>query len=120
MKITLWPDLAEWSIKASVSGDTITINDDKFDFSPLAEGYRLPQEAIGSKYFVEGTHIERIGGEVHLTLRFPVQWDSPVEVRSPATATVITTKRGAVKFPDASPVIDKPVDAVVTEVAKND
>lgn len=103
MKIKLWPDLVSWSVEASVSGDVITINGEKFDFSPLKSGFRLPASAIGSNYFVTGEFIERIDGIINITLLFPVDWRSPEEIRNPLTPIYLDVVDGAVPFPDASP-----------------
>ena len=48
---------------------TMTLNGEAFDFSPLPEGATLPAEAIASER-ITGP-VERIDGELHLTLRLP-------------------------------------------------
>lgn len=109
MKIKLWPDIAPIGISAKVNGDKITIDGQEFDFTPLKEGARLPGVAIDSRHFVESEYVQRINGEICLTLRFPVTWETPEEVRAPKEPTVISVSRGAVKFPDASPRLDPAV-----------
>ncbi len=106
MRIKLWPDLVEWPLEATVDGDVITINGEGFDFSPLKDGQRLPCSAIDSQYFVGSEFIERKGKTLYMTLRFPVSWDSPEEYRNPSEHIVIDARKGVVKFPDASPVIE--------------
>ena len=69
MQIKLSPQRLEGALVASVAGDVITINNQLFDFSQLPEGATLPADAIDSEHFVGP--IERINGELHLTLRFP-------------------------------------------------
>jgi len=66
----------------SVSGDTITINGEPFDFSQIGEGDTLPAEAVDSEYFVGG--IERTGGEIVLTLLLPHGYPAPEATRFPA------------------------------------
>jgi hypothetical protein len=103
MRITLWPDLVDWPIKASVSGDVIKINGENVDLSGIPEGYRLPGAAVGNKWFVESDYVERVDGELRVTIRLPVQWDSPEELRNPATPLVLSVFNGQVSFPDTSP-----------------
>lgn len=103
MKIKLWPDLVEWPLEATVGGDVITINGQAFDFSPLKDGQRLPGLAIDSEYFIGSEFVERRGGVIHVTLRFPVAWESPEEIRNPPAPIIIDAKEGVVNFPDASP-----------------
>lgn len=50
-------------------GDTLTINGETFDFSPIPDGATLPWEAIGSNYFVGG--VDRIDGVLHVALHLP-------------------------------------------------
>lgn len=105
MKIRLWPDLVDWAIEASVNGEVLTLNGEKFDFSVIPEGYRLPGSVVGNKWFVESDYVERIDGELRLTIRLPVQWGSPEEVRNPAQPLVISITEGKVHFPDTTPPV---------------
>lgn len=50
-----------------VSGDTITINGEAFDFSDLPEGGVLPSHAIDSETIV--SDVTRINGIINLTIR---------------------------------------------------
>lgn len=90
-------------MQASVSGDVITINGQEFDLSPLKDGQRLPSAAASAEFFVEGEFIERKGKTLYMTLRFPVQWDSPPELMNPKENIVIDARSGPVKFPDTRP-----------------
>ena len=101
MKIKLLPFLTNESISGSVSGDILTVNGDSFDFTPLKDGFRLPASAISSEWFVD--YVERKGQTLHMTLRLPVQADSPDEYRNPVEPIVIDARSGPVKFPDTSP-----------------
>lgn len=104
MKIKLWPDLVDWPLEASVSGDVITINGEKIDLSGIPDGFRLPGSAVGNRFFVENEYVERIGKTLHLTIRLPVAWDSPEEYRNPAEPIIIDARSGSLKVPDTSPV----------------
>lgn len=119
MKITLWADLIDSPIEAKVSGDVITINGEAVDLSGVPEGFRLPGSAVGSKWFVEDRFVERVDGELSFTLRLPVSWTSPEEVRNPAEPIVLTVIKGKVSFPDTSPpLVDVPF--VLHEEPAND
>ncbi|MGY2320434.1 hypothetical protein [Pseudomonas azotoformans] len=103
MKIKLWPDLVDWPLEASVTGDVITINGEPIDLSGIPEDYRLPGSAIGNKFFLETDFVQRIGKTLHFTLRLPVSWNSPEEYRNPSEPIIIDARSGLVKFPDTSP-----------------
>ena len=103
MKIKLWSDLVDWPLEALVKDDVITINGEAIDLSGIPEGYRLPGSAVGNKFFVESSYVERIGKTLHFTLRLPVTWDSPEEYRNPAEPIILDARSGPVKFPDTAP-----------------
>lgn len=111
MKIKLWADLMDDALEASVDGDVLTINGEDFDFSALEDGYRIPGSAVKNKFFFEDDFVERKGKTLYLTLRLPVQWDSPEEFRNPSEPIVIDARKGRVKLPDTSPVIAQEDDA---------
>lgn len=69
MQIKLSPQRIDATLTASVVGDVITLNGEPFDFSQLPEEATLPAEAIESEHFIGP--VERIDGELHLTLRLP-------------------------------------------------
>ena len=103
MKIKLWPDLVDWPLEASVSGNIITINGENIDLSGIPDGFRLLGSAIGNRFFVESEFVERNCDTLHLTLRLPVVWDSPEQHRNPAEQLILDVQSGPVKFPDTSP-----------------
>ena len=104
MKIKLFPFITEETLVASVFGDKIKINGVLFDLSGVPEGYRLPTSAIECKWFSASDDVERIDGELHLCLKLPIGWDSPVEFMSPPAPIVLDVKRGRLKFPDTRAV----------------
>ncbi|MGP3789766.1 hypothetical protein [Pseudomonas sp. B392_1p] len=69
MHIKISPVRMDETLNASKVGDVITLNGQPFDFTQLPEGATLPAEAIESEHFTGP--IERINGELHLTLRLP-------------------------------------------------
>ncbi|AMW64551.1 hypothetical protein QIT80_gp91 (endogenous virus) [Pseudomonas phage phiAH14a] len=113
MKIKLSPFLTDWPLEASVNGDILTLNGEVIDLSLLPEGHRLPGSAVCNPFFVETEYVERKDGVLHLTLRLPVDWDSPEEYRNPPEPIILDVSAGLVNFPDttppAPPVVELPV-----------
>jgi len=95
MQITFSPQRRDTPLALSRSGDTLTINGEAFDFSPLPEGATLPQEAITGDWFAGP--VERIDGELHLTLALPHGANAPHETLFPAPITL--TGDGPVALP---------------------
>lgn len=95
MHIKLSPVRLDTAITASLSGDIITINGQAFDFTQLPEGATLPAAAIGSDHFAGP--VERINGELHLTLRLPHGPNPSQAVAFPEPITVI--KDGPITLP---------------------
>ena len=81
MKITLSPLRANTPLTASRAGDTLTLNGEAFDFSPLKEGETLPADAIDSPWITGD--VTRTDGVLHITLRLPHGADAPEETRFP-------------------------------------
>lgn len=69
MHIKLSPVRTDKTLTATLSGDMLTLNGQAFDFGPLPDRATLPAEAIDSEWIVGP--VERIDGELHLTLRLP-------------------------------------------------
>ncbi|MGR2706551.1 hypothetical protein K0P33_07625 [Pseudomonas sp. ArH3a] len=103
MKIKLFPFLTNETLVASVFGDSLWLNDEEIDLSAIPEGYRLPACAIDSPWLSASDPIERVGGVISLTLKFPVTWDSPDALRIPPEPIVLAITRGDVRFPSAEP-----------------
>ena len=104
MKIKLSPVRLDESLAVTRTGDVLTINGQPFDFSQLPEGATLPAEAIESEHFVGP--VERINGELHLTLRLPHGPNPSQAVAFPQPITV--TADGPVMLPDdPEPVVEE-------------
>nr|WP_288454560.1 hypothetical protein [uncultured Pseudomonas sp.] len=89
MIIKLSPIRCEKPVPAvSVQAEIVVIDGERFDFSPLPEGASLPAEAVGSTWFVG--QVERIAGELIVTLRLPhgASPSSAVAFPEPLTVTV--------------------------------
>ena len=69
MKIILSPQRRDDTLIAVKSGDVLTLNSVRFDLSPIGEGDTLPFDAIHSQWLPG--NIERLNGELALTLLFP-------------------------------------------------
>lgn len=98
MKIKLSPINICEQLVAYVVGDTITLNGASFDLSPLLGGETLPSDAIG-KPWITGD-VQRIDGEIHLTLLLPHGYNAPQETRFPAAQNEpMTVTDGPVPLP---------------------
>lgn len=69
MIINLMPEYYADTLEVSKSGDCLTINDIEYDFAPLEDGATLPASAIDCPHIIGD--VERIGGEIVLTLILP-------------------------------------------------
>lgn len=99
MQINLSPVRLDETLIASITGEVLTLNGEAFDFSQLPEGATLPADAIDSEHFVGP--VERINGELHLTLRLPHGANPSQAVAFPEPIAV--TENGPVALPfDAS------------------
>jgi hypothetical protein len=109
MQITFYPMRRDTPLTLSRNGDTLTINGETFDFSPLPDGATLPVEAIGSDWFA-GNAVERIDGEIHLTLRLPHGDNAPQQTLFPGPITL--TGDGPVPLPpyNAKPTVQGSAD----------
>ena len=81
MKINLSPQRRDDTLTVAKQGDTLTINGTTYDFSQLPDGGTLPADAIDCEY-ISGD-VERIDGELHLTLLLPHGVGAPHETRFP-------------------------------------
>lgn len=109
MHIKLSPQRIDATLVASVVGDVITLNGEPFDFGQLPEGATLPADAIASEHIIGP--VERIDGDLHLTLRLPHGSNPSRKVAFPEPVTV--TQDGPIALPaDPGPeVIENPVVA---------
>lgn len=82
MRIKLCPVRSDAHLTAVKQGDTLTINGTMLDFARLENGSTLPGAAVGSES-VYGP-VERIDGELIITLVMPHAADAPEPARFPA------------------------------------
>lgn len=95
MKIILSPQRRDDTLEVTKNGDTLTVNGENFDFSLIGDGDTLPREAIGSIWFAGP--IDRLGGELVLTLWLPNPWNFSQEQAFPVP--LINVQDGPVVFP---------------------
>lgn len=109
MHITLSPVRLDETLEVLREGDVLTVNGIPFDFTQLPEGATLPREAIESDWFVGP--VERINGELHLTLRLPHGANPSQAVAFPAPLTVLGDGPIPLPFDPKPEVIENPVVA---------
>jgi len=69
MHIAFSPQQRTSRLSLHKTGDALTINGEVFDFSVVPDGATLPEKAISSDWFVGP--VERIGGELHISVVLP-------------------------------------------------
>lgn len=84
MHVSFSPQRRDDALVASKSGDILTINDESFDFSGLPDGATIPKVPCE---FISGP-VERIDGEIHLTLILPHGRNPSQAVAFPESITV--------------------------------
>ena len=95
MHITLSPQRREDTLSVSKQGDILTINGIAYDFSDIPDGATLPSSAVDCQYLTGD--IERIAGDLHLTLLLPHGANPSQAVCSPAP--LINPPDGALELP---------------------
>lgn len=95
MKIILSPQRRDDTLEVIKNGDVLTVNGEDFDFSPIGEGDTLPRQAIYSMWFAGD--VDRVNGELTLTLLFPNPWNYSHEQAFPVPLENVPD--GPVAFP---------------------
>jgi len=96
MIIKFSPQRRNDNLTLSKQGDILTINNIPYDFSPIPDGGTLPREAIDCE-FICGD-VERINGEIHISLILPHGPNPTRDVAFPEPITVIAD--GEVVLPE--------------------
>lgn len=81
MIIKLSPVRSDLSLAIAKSGDTLEVNAVALDFSRLPDGATLPAEAVGCEFVI--APVERINGDLVVTLMLPHAADAPQAARFP-------------------------------------
>ncbi|WP_283245270.1 tail fiber assembly protein [Pseudomonas sp. PCH44] len=95
MIIKLSPVRSDLVLGVLKSGDTLAINGKAYDLSRLADGASLPVEAIGDEFVA--APIERVGGNLVVTLTLPHAADAPEQARFPVD--IVNPADGPVPLP---------------------
>lgn len=95
MIITLLPQRRDDSLSLSKQGDVLNINGIAYDFSLLPEGGTLPAEATGCEYVIGS--VERVDGEIQISLILPHSADASENVRFPQP--IVVSNDGNVELP---------------------
>lgn len=100
MQISFSPQRRDDAIIASKAGDILTINGESFDFSSIPDGATIPDVPCE---FITGP-VERISGEIHLTLILPHGRNPSQAVAFPEPITA--TEDGPIAIPQEVPDVD--------------
>jgi len=95
MKINLSPQRRDDTLSVSLNGDVLTLNDQVIDLSVIPDGATYPDGADFSPYIIGP--VERINGEINLTLILPNAANASEAARFPKTISV--TDNGPVELP---------------------
>jgi len=101
MKIRLSPQRRDDTLEVIRSGSTLIVNGESFDFSVMGDGDTLPMAAVQSEWFVGD--IEKVGGELSLTLLLPLPPNFSQEQAFPAD--LVDVPNGPVVFPQPLPEV---------------
>lgn len=105
MHLTYSPQRRDVVLNLVKDGDALIVNGQTFDFSVVTEGATLPAEAIESDWFVGP--VERVAGELRVTIALPHGPNPSHAVAYPLSRTVTTDGPIDVPF-DALPTVPEP------------
>ncbi|MGN6772613.1 MAG: hypothetical protein ACTHJQ_22605 [Rhizobiaceae bacterium] len=94
MHITLAPQRRDGTLVVSKAGDVLTINGEEFDFTGLPDGATIPAGEVPCEW-IAGP-VDRISGDLHLTLILPhgpspsqaVAFPDPIDVTTDGAVTL--------------------------------
>ncbi|MCG7630536.1 hypothetical protein MHM88_22270 [Epibacterium sp. MM17-32] len=95
MHLSFHPMRQDQALSVSRQGDSLTINGETFDFTPLQEGDVLPRAAVACDWLA--SDVTRAGGEIRLTLILPHGPEAPEATRFPQPLSL--TGDGPVPLP---------------------
>lgn len=118
MLIKLSPVRMDEQLTLSREGDILYVNGESCDLGPLLEGATLPQGAIESDWFPGP--VDRIDGELQLTIRLPHGAYAPESTRFPQPIEV--TGDGPVELPvyDDPQLRQEAEEGLAAELAANE
>lgn len=95
MKITLSPQRRDDTLTVIKEGDSLTINGTAYEFSQLPDGGTLPKGAVDCEWIA--SDIDRVDGELELTLLLPHGADASEAARFPEP--IVNPGDGQVELP---------------------
>lgn len=95
MIIKISPVRMDAELAVAVSGDVLIVNGVTYDFGPLPDGAVLPADAIGCSWI--GQPVERVAGELIITLTMPHGPDASEALRFPVD--IINPPNGELRLP---------------------
>lgn len=107
MNINLSPQRRGDTLTVSKAGDILTINGDQFDFSSLPNGATIEAGVVPCDWIVGP--VERVDGEIHLTLILPHGPNPSAAVAFPVA--IINPPDGPIAIPH-DPIVLETQDAV--------
>jgi hypothetical protein len=109
MRISFAPQRRDDALNLSKTGDVLSINGEAFDFSNIPDGASLPSGAVPCDWIMSNSYIERVGGELQLTLVLPIGPNPSQTIAFPQPITV--TADGPIAVPADSVPEEDHVDA---------
>jgi hypothetical protein len=106
MRISFSPQRRDDSLEVSKAGDVLTIKGQVFDFSSLPDGGAIPAGEVPCEW-ITGP-VERVGGELHLTLILPHGANPSAAVAFPAE--IVGPTDGPIAVPFDAPAMEEPAD----------
>jgi len=82
-------------------GDSLAINGELFDFTPLSEGDTLPFGSVASEWFPDTATVERLNGHLVISLNLPNPWNYSPEQAFPDP--LLNVPDGRIEFPQPLP-----------------
>lgn len=95
MRVLFSPQRRDDTLEIIKQGDVLTINGEVFDFTDLPDGGTLPREAVDCEWL--SSAVERIEGDIHLTLLLPHGPNPSQDVAFPET--LLNPANGTVQVP---------------------
>lgn len=95
MKINLSPQRRDDQLTLEKAGDTLTFNGTEYNFSQLPDGATLPRDACDCAWLA--SNVERIDGELVLTIFLPHGANAPESTRFPEP--IVNPADGVVELP---------------------
>lgn len=101
MRINLYGERTDEVLVAVKDGDSLILNGEQFDFSQLGEGDTLPFGSVVCRWVPTTTTVDRINGQVIISLNLPNPWNYSPEQAFPEP--LLDVQDGRLAFPPPLP-----------------